>query len=247
MDWGVKAERGFSAEKLRGIHQNNPTSTRIHELTPHCTDPSARDAVVLVIALPKALADAARDEVEAMPFATKTIGRGGKVCDAHTRHLAYIGPQAQDADPETGQQPVRTWGQLPASAAVRDYVNEVLGDTECQVGCALRYPNIFECGIGWHGDAERRKSIVVRVGNNSAKNPLFFMWFRHWDAISKPIPVHLEHGEVAVACEVAVGTDWKSSSIPTVRHATGFTRHPVPPLEREKKKARAAKKREREG
>jgi hypothetical protein len=85
------------------------------------------------------------------------------------------------------------------------------------------------------------------LGANSAKHPLFFTWFRHWDAISEPIPVHLEHGDVAIACEVAVGTDWRSSSICTVRHATGFTRHPVPPLEREKKKARAAKKREREG
>ena len=246
MDWGVKAERGFSAELLREVHTTHPTSTRIHELTPHCTDPSARDAVVLVVTLPKALADAARDEVNAMPFADKTISRSGKVCDAHSRHLSYIGPEAQDADPQTGQQPVRTWAQLPASEAVRDYLHTILGDTECQVGCALKYPDIFDCGIGWHGDAERRKSLVVRLGANSSRHPLWFRFFKSWDPVSPPIPVHLEHGDVAIACEVAVGTDWRSSSIPTVRHATGFIRFPTPPLEREKKKARAAKKRERE-
>lgn len=246
MDWGAKANRGHSAELLRGVHQNNPTTTCLHELTPHCTDPSAREAVVLVIKLPPELADAARDEVNALPFADKTIARSGKVCDARTRQLCYVGPQPQDADPETGQQPVRTWQQLPASAAVRDYLHTILGDTECMVGCALKYPDIRTCGIGFHGDAERHKSLVVRVGANSSRHPLWFRWFRHWDAISKPIPVHLEHGEVAVACEVGVGTDWRSSSIPTVRHATGFIRFPTPPLEREKKKARAAKKRERE-
>jgi len=246
-DWGTKSKSGFSADQLREINRNHPDTTRLHELTPHCTtDTVARDAAVLVIKLPPALADAARDEVEAMPFATKTIGRGGKVCDAHTRHLCYVGPRPQEAEPATGRQPVRTWEQLPASTAVRDHLHAILGDYDCIVGCALKYPDIRSCGIGFHGDSERRKSLVVRLGANSSKHPLWFRWMLRFDPVSPPVPVHLDHGDVAIACQVAVGTDWKCSSIPTIRHATGFVKHESPPLERERKKARDAKKRARE-
>ena len=234
MDWGQKGVRGYSAAFLRQLHARlGEDTTTLYELSKSCDHPSTPDAVVLVIHTPNELADRVLEEVSKMPFA-QTHVQYGKVCNSTNRRLCYIGAFAQDADSETGQQPVRTWEQLPACKEVRDRLHSTLDDTECMVGCVLQYPDILKGGIGWHGDAERCKSLVMRLGH--VLHPLWFRFFQNSDAVSTAIPVALTHGDIAIACQVAVGTNYKMRSRVTVRHATGFLKDPVPVLKREKEK-----------
>lgn len=93
----------------------------------------------------------------------------------------------------------------------------------------------------FQGDAERSKTLICRFGPNSKRHPLFLMWYKDNVPISEPFAVHLDHGEVAIPSFKAVGSDFKTRKIPTLRHATGFvgTDGPVPKI------SRAAQKRVR--
>lgn len=80
------------------------------------------------------------------------------------------------------------------------------------------YYDVSKCGIGFHGDSERRKVIGVRLG---AAMTMHWQWFREGAPIGERILVPLNGGDVYVMSEKAVGTDWKSKKIATLRHATG--------------------------
>ncbi len=79
------------------------------------------------------------------------------------------------------------------------------------------------CGIGYHGDSERRKVVGVRVGDAM---PMHYTWFLRNKPFSNGADVcrkelTFAHGDVYVMNEVAAGTNWKCSSKLTLRHAAG--------------------------
>ena len=84
------------------------------------------------------------------------------------------------------------------------------------------YYDITKCGIGYHGDAERRKVVAVRMG---ATMPLYYKWFQNSEPISEPIEVLLNDGDMYIMSEKAVGFDWLKKKVPTLRHATGCSKY----------------------
>ena len=81
------------------------------------------------------------------------------------------------------------------------------------------YHDLKKCYIGPHGDTERKIVIAIRLGRQF---PMYF----HWYYKSKPIgdiitlPI-LNHGDVYIMSEKAVGQDWKSPNKITLRHSAG--------------------------
>lgn len=80
------------------------------------------------------------------------------------------------------------------------------------------YYDLSRCGIGYHGDAERKKVFAVRMG---ATMPLFFQWFQRSAPIGEPIKLVLNDGDMYMMSEKAVGFDWLKKVIPTLRHSSG--------------------------
>lgn len=82
-------------------------------------------------------------------------------------------------------------------------------------------------GIGWHGDAERRKVICLSIGGINF--PMYWQWFyKHKPINNKPFKITLNSGDIYIMSEEAVGQQWKSSSIYTMRHSAGhesFTKY----------------------
>ena len=74
-----------------------------------------------------------------------------------------------------------------------------------------------KCGIGYHGDAERIKVAAIRIGSM----PLVYSWFYKHKAVGDRFYIDLDDGDFYVMSEIATGNKWKSSSIPTLRHAAG--------------------------
>lgn len=81
------------------------------------------------------------------------------------------------------------------------------------------YYDVSKTGIGFHGDTERSKVIGLRLGNDF---PIHFQWYHRSEPISNPFVFNLSHGDMYMMSEKTVGTDWRSSSKYTLRHAAGF-------------------------
>jgi len=80
------------------------------------------------------------------------------------------------------------------------------------------YYDMNKCYIGWHGDSERRKVIGIRLG---CSFPIYYQWYKHCEPNSEKFSIMLNPGDLYIMSEKAVGTDWKRSSIVTLRHAAG--------------------------
>ena len=79
-----------------------------------------------------------------------------------------------------------------------------------------------KCGIGFHGDTERRRVIGVRIGKSM---PIHWCWYYQSKAIGKKLELILDNGDIYLMSEKAVGTDWKKRNIHTLRHAAGNTKY----------------------
>jgi len=87
------------------------------------------------------------------------------------------------------------------------------------------YYDINKCGIGYHGDTERKIVIGIRLG---ASMPLCFKWFTKGEPInadSHKIQIILNDGDIYLMSEKAVGYDWKKKNKVTLRHAAGCDKY----------------------
>ena len=224
---GQCAERGFSPEQLRALHaklsaEGSAVSSRLYELTSACRAAGASDANVLVVKLPADVADGAYAEMRDSVKYSRYAFRYGRRVTSRSRNIAYVSGEPCGEDPESNAPEVVAWRDVPHCQRVREFLNDLLCDTEAVHAVAIRYADIRECGIRWHGDAERRKTLVTRLGPNSKRHPFWLMWYHNHAPVSDPIRIDIEHGEVCIPSEKAVGTDCKRYIIPTLRHATGF-------------------------
>ena len=85
------------------------------------------------------------------------------------------------------------------------------------------YYDLKQCGIGFHGDSERKIVIAIRFGDTSI--PFHYQWFQQGKPIGNRIKLKLNPGDVYVMSEKAVGTDWKKRIIPSLRHSAGCKKY----------------------
>ena len=84
------------------------------------------------------------------------------------------------------------------------------------------YFDAGKCGIGYHGDAERKRVIALRLG---ATMPIRYQWYQHSERIGEPTTIQIYHGDMYVMSEKATGFDWKKRNILTLRHAAGCEKY----------------------
>ena len=83
------------------------------------------------------------------------------------------------------------------------------------------YFDVTKCGIGFHGDSERKKVVGVRFG---ASMPLHYQWFQDGSPVGRRQIINLHCGDLYVMSEKATGHDWKRRSQLTLRHAAGCSK-----------------------
>eukprot|EP00042_Codosiga_hollandica_P034434 m.240968 g.240968 ORF g.240968 m.240968 type:complete len:300 (-) comp54409_c0_seq2:80-979(-) len=230
---GQMAERGFSEAELSTAQewfQARSISTelvRLNELLP--ADSNAEPALVLMA---RGGLAALLDEGQTVDqFFTeqqvldkdKKAFMYGRVVNKHARHNLCFAETAQAPDYESGKGRIVSFSSVPCLSAVRRNLTRALGAAANDLACEGNYYFNKDCGIGYHGDGERRKVVGVRVGDAM---PLHYTWFHRNQPVmcgGKPARRELMfgHGDVYVMNEVAAGTNWKSSSKLTLRHAAG--------------------------
>ena len=143
----------------------------------------------------------------------------GRVVDKHARHNLCFGDCSQKANFEEGKGTIVNFEDVAYLKKIRDGISGNFGE-KCKnlVAEGNYYYDISKCGIGYHGDSERRIVIGTRLGEGM---PLHFRWYRNGEVVSQTLKLELGHGDVYISSQKAVGFDWKKKSLYTLRHSAG--------------------------
>ena len=143
----------------------------------------------------------------------------GRVVNKKARWNLCFAEEGHPPAYEEGKGRVIPYEAIPVTKKLVTSLPTWFGDKAKELkGEANYYYDIKKCGIGYHGDTERRKVIAVRLG---AAMPLFFQWHWRGEQVGHRMELPLDGGDLYIMSEKAVGTDWKSSSLYTLRHAAG--------------------------
>jgi hypothetical protein len=144
----------------------------------------------------------------------------GRVVDKHARWNLCFDEKSRAPDYAAGKGRIVGYDEVPHMNTLKTQIETVLGAKA--VGLKVEsnfYYDATKCGIGFHGDSERRKVIGVRIGYYSM--PMHWQWYHRGAPVGEPIVVPMDAGDMYIMSEKTVGTDWKKKTIPTLRHATG--------------------------
>ena len=237
---GSTAAAGVSVQQLREIQQSLGTvKCELVDLVPLAGTASVPEAAVLVLrggvdallhTSPYGAA-AVLDELDRMPKDTEGLTRGGKVHKKHARHNNTMADYSQQPDIANKKGTVVCFADYPATNALRGKVRSLLGDTGVEwpsstetktpVGELNDYHDAEKCGIGFHGDKERRIVVGVRMGPGADGLPLKYLWWHKHKPVGSEGVIDLNAGDMYIMSAKAVGTDYDKPSIYTLRHAAG--------------------------
>lgn len=148
----------------------------------------------------------------------------GRVVNKHARHNLCFSEEHQEPNYEEGKGRVYAFDEVSLLNKIRTNLGEFIGEKALNLQAEGNYYYDFnKCGIGFHGDSERKKVIAVRLG---ATIPLCYTWYHNNENISEVIRINsIEHGDMYIMSEKATGFDWKSKSKYTLRHAAGCDKY----------------------
>lgn len=167
----------------------------------------------------------------------------GKVVNKHARSNLSYGEEAQEPHYEKNKATVVAFKSIPCTSLVRKLLGDYFGEKGKNLMCdGFLYNDVSKCGLGFHGDTERKKVIAVRLG---APLALHFQWFCNLEPVGKTVKLMLNHGDIYVMSEKATGYDWRSKKAVTLRHAAGCEKFLV--IEEKKAKPSSKKKGKKNG
>jgi hypothetical protein len=147
----------------------------------------------------------------------------GRVVNKKARWNICFGNENQEPDYENKKGRIVKWNDVPKLLEFRNKMVDIFGNKAYNLyGEGNYYYNINKCGIGFHGDSERRKVIAIRLG---ASMPIHYQWYCNNEEVGNRMIIPLNNGDVYIMSEKAVGTDWKKRKIHTLRHATGCDKY----------------------
>lgn len=148
----------------------------------------------------------------------------GRVVNKHARHNLCFAETAQEPDYKNGKGRIVDYATVPHLARLKQCVEDTIGESASSMAIEGNYYfDTDKCGIGYHGDSERRKVVGVRLGGTI---PLCFAWFYKGEFIQdSKTTLWLNHGDMYMMSETAAGFDWKKKTILTLRHAAGCDKY----------------------
>jgi hypothetical protein len=147
--------------------------------------------------------------------------RRSKILNKHARSNVCFGKKKSEPDYENRRGRIVGYSQVPNVNSLRINMKKIFGNKFDDLICeGNRYFDLNKCGIGWHGDSERRKVVAFRLGTSMNLN---YNWFHKSTPFGNTITFKLNDGDMYIMSEKAVGTDWKKKNICTLRHSAGIT------------------------
>lgn len=246
---GEEAKEGFSTEELVQIHQScqkQGFTSEFYDLNTlggvglQLTDsngsitPVPQAAVVVIRGGLEAITapgyhDVMWHELTQLQWDQKAL-MWGQVKNKHARwNLCFASGLSQEPNYEMGHGRIVDLQTTPFTEGLARRVAYFFGSrAQKLVVEGNYYHDLKKCGIGYHGDSERKIVIGVRLG---ASFPLCFQWHNKGQGqlnIGKTITLQLNAGDLYVMSDEAVGYNWKKRSRVTLRHAAGAPNYIVP-------------------
>lgn len=120
---------------------------------------------------------------------------------------------------EEGKGRIISYSEVPYLAHIQNNLSLLFGEKAKNLVIEGNlYHDINKCGIGYHGDSERKIVIGIRLG---CPMKFRFRWFYQRKKVGNDIDVCLNSGDIYIMSEKAVGYDWKYPTKLTLRHAAG--------------------------
>lgn len=227
---GVMSQSGLSIETLEEAARRYTEAGKTCELIrlDQVADirgfPRIEPAAILIVRNALDNADDMLEEQQELELDKKALMRG-RVVNKQARYNLCFSDEACEPDYESGQGRVISYRDVPLLDAVRNKLPDFFGEQALNLETEGNYYyDISKCGIGFHGDGERRVVIAIRLGESI---PLHYQWYYHSTPIGHRIIIDppLRHGDLYAMSEKAAGTDWRRSSILTLRHAAGAPKY----------------------
>jgi len=247
---GQKADSGFTIDDLKNAKINFEKAGCVCEL--HMLNDNKKlkkyklvDAAVLVIKngvdmILKSIGKNANDmynEQFKLNWDTKAL-MYGRVVNKHARYNLCYSDFAQEPDYANGKGRVVNFNTIPLTKKIHESLDKYIGNKSNNLAAEGNlYHDLKTCGIGWHGDSERFCVVGVRLGTST---PIYYNWFIDSGPIGDRISINLDHGDIYIMSEKAVGNDWKSKINPTLRHSAGADKYTK--IEKKPKKVKVVKK-----
>jgi hypothetical protein len=142
--------------------------------------------------------------------------RRNKVLNKHARHNLCFANYNSEPDYENRMGRVYNMSNIPDLFVLKEQIKDMINlDLFCE---GNYYYDLRKCGIGWHGDGERKKNVGVRFGDTL---DLHFRWYYMNQIVSNTLTVTLNSGDAYIMGDKTIGNDWKKRNIYTLRHACG--------------------------
>ena len=149
--------------------------------------------------------------------------RRQKVLNKHARANVCFDMEGQEPDYENKKGKVVAYDDVLGVKNIRSGLHELIGEKGGNLICeGNRYFDLKKCGIGWHGDSERKKVLAFRIG---AEMPLKYKWFHNSKSLGEVCDISLKNGDMYIMSEKATGWDWKRRSLYTLRHSAGCDKY----------------------
>ena len=155
----------------------------------------------------------------------------GEVKNKLARHNLVFSDFNQTPNYDEGKGTVIRWDNIPFLEIIKNKLVEYFGHKAANLhGEGNYYYDTKSCGIGFHGDSERKKVIALRLGETI---PIVFQWYiskpvgqkKNYTMIGDPFSTLLNHGDVYVMSEKATGNDWMKKNTYHLRHSAGCDKY----------------------
>jgi hypothetical protein len=164
------------------------------------------------------------DELKSLNWDTKAL-MYGRVVNKKARHNLCFASESQEADYQNGKGTVISFDDVPLLNDIRNQLQGLIDVKSELLAEGNYYYDISKCGIGFHGDAERKIVIGMRLG---ASMPLDYQWYINSKPVGSRMRIEIDDGDFYFMSEKATGNDWKKKSIYTLRHAAGAEKFLLP-------------------
>lgn len=240
---GTPRKNGFTFEELETCEKIYKAAgyecelIHLHEALPAPLQEEADKAWILVVRNGVSMltdADKLYSQVLALKWDRRAKMRG-RVVNKHARwNLVFMTGKKQLPDYEAGKGTIYDIDGISHLAAVRDGMPTLVGDkAKGFIYEGNWYYDVSKCGIGFHGDTERKCVVALRLG---ASMPLVYEWYRRSKTVGGRIELSLDHGDLYVMSEKATGFDWLKQKPLTLRHAAGCKKYTTPKVPATKRK-----------